>query len=616
MIMKEEIMKTITKTLSALLALMLGTTLLVGCEGKTQTKTVYELPYYSGTNVNEITGEPEYNQNLWRRNSDLLSGADPFILDNTAQDGYYYLYSTGNSNGFSAYRTKNFTTWEGVGQILEGEDGWSAYWAPEVAAEENADGGMTYYLFYSAMPSELAASDGHVMFVATADSPAGPFEMVDFTDEASCGAGNTHASAGDMSYGKFALFDYEAMCEALNEECGTEFTVSDLPSLIDSHPFVTANGEKYIYFSLEDPRGIVGMKMENWYSIDYSTVTLLTRVGYYSLEDYEKEQAGEYVEKNEYELIGAEVNEGPEVIEHDGKFYLTFSVNGFYDASYSVMQSVGDSPLGPFTKLKDDQNGLFLSADLGGNAMASGTGHHSFFTIGDKLYLCYHRHNIVGSIDGGRGICVDELKWVETEGENGEKLDVLYANGPTVTVQPRFDAEAEYTNIAEEGTVSLVSGTPEDGSSAEFLNDGLLSYNVSVDQAFLDEHVKEAVTTTNATYEIVFDGAREIRGFMVYGSKYTDRYFAAVRDIELVAEENGAEKIYYIEELPIDDSCVVYNEDELALGNYVIENIVYGSGVYAEFNAINVKSIRFTVVLPEGQESVGVSEIAVLGKQA
>ena len=60
----------------------------------------------------------------------------------------------------------------------------------------------------------------------------------------------------------------------------------------------------------------------------------------------------------------------------------------------------------------------------------------------------------------------------------------------------------------------------------------------------------------------------------------------------------------------------LYNEDELALGNYVIENVVYGSGVYAEFNAINVRSIRFTVVLPEGQESVGVSEIAVLGKRA
>lgn len=609
-------MNTIKKVVSVVAALSLSVCLFAGCSGETQIKTVYELPYYSGTNINEITGEPEYNQNLWRRNTDLISGADPFVLDNTAQDGYYYLYSTGATNAFSAYRSKNFTTWESVGQVLTGEDGWSAYWAPEVVAEENVDGGLTYYLFYSAMPSELAASEEKVMFVATADSPAGPFEMVDFTDEASCGAGNTHASAGDTSYGKFALFDYEAMCEALNEKCGTDFTVSELPSLIDSHPFVTANGEKYIYFSLEDPRGIVGMKMNNWYSIDYSTVTLLTRVGYYSIEDYEKEQAGENVEKNEYELIGAEVNEGPEVIEHDGKYYLTFSVNGFYDASYSVMQSVGDSPLGPFTKLKDDQNGLFLSADLGSNAMASGTGHHSFFTVGDKLYICYHRHNIVGSIDGGRGICVDEVKWVETEDENGETLDVLYANGPTVTVQPRFDTEAEYVNIAEEGTVTLVSGTLENGSFASCLNDGLLSYNVSVSQEFLDAYVHEATSATDATYEITFSETREVRGFMVYGSKFMDRYFSSVRDVEIVAVNNGTERTYYIEELPIDNSCVVYNEDELALGNYVIENVVYGSGVYAEFNAINVKSIRFTVTRPEGQESVGVSEIAVLGKRA
>lgn len=608
-------MNTIKKIVSVVAAFLFGACMFVGCSGETQTKTVYELPYYSGTNVNEITGEPEYNQNLWRRNTDLISGADPFILDNTAQDGYYYLYSTGSTNAFSAYRTKNFTTWESVGQVLTGEDGWSAYWAPEVVAEENADGELTYYLFYSAMPSELAASDKKVMFVATSSSPAGPFEMVDFTDKESSG-GNTHTNEGDNSYARYALFDYEALNKALNEACGTDFAVSELPSLIDAHPFVTSDGERYIYFSLEEPRGIVGMKMENWYKIDYSTVTLLTRVGYYSLEDYEKEQAGEYVEKNEYELIGAEVNEGPEMIEHNGKYYLTFSVNGFYDASYSVMQSVGDSPLGPFTKLKDDQNGLFLSADLGSNAMASGTGHHSFFTVGDKLYICYHRHNIVGSIDGGRGICVDEVKWVETEDENGETLDVLYANGPTVTIQPRFDTEAEYVNIAEEGTVTLVSGTMENGSSASYLNDGLLSYNVSVSQEFLDAYVHEATSTTDATYEITFSEAREVRGVMVYGSKYMDRNFSSVRDVEIVAVENGTERTYYIEELPIDDSCVVYNEDELALGNYVIENVVYGSGVYAEFNAINVKSIRFTVTCPEGQESVGVSEIAVLGKRA
>ena len=137
-----------------------------------------------------------------------------------------------------------------------------------------------------------------------------------------------------------------------------------------------------------------------------------------------------------------------------------------------------------------------------------------------------------------------------------------------------------------------------------------------VSQEFLNNYVKEATTAGEATYEITFDTAREIRGFMVYGSKYMDRYFSSVYDVELTAEENGTEKIYYIEELPVNESCIVYNEDELLIGNYVIENVVYGSGVYAEFDALNIKSIRFSVKAPEGQSLVGISEIAVLGKRA
>ena len=609
-------MNTIKKVVAVGAALFLSMCLLAGCGGGTQAKTVYELPYYDGTDTDEVTGLSEYNATLWRRNSDTIDkhGADPFVLDNSANDGYYYIYVTGFINGLVGYRTKDFTTIECVGRILTGETNWSDYWAPEVISETDEQGNTTYFLYYSAHPSDYPTA-GYAMFLATSDSPSGPFELVDFTDAESCG-GNTHTNAGNTSYGKYALFDFEAMCAALNEKMGTSFTVNNLPSMIDAHPFVTSNGDKYIYFSLESPRGIVGMKMKNWYSIDYSTVTLLTRVGYYTLEDYYKAEAGEDVEQNEYELMGAEVNEGPEVIEHEGKYYLTFSVNGYSDASYSLMQAVGDSPLGPFTKLGDDQNGLFLSSDIGSNAMTSGTGHHSFFTVGDELYISYHRHQITGTIDGGRMICFDKVEWVETEGENGEKVDVLYVNGPTVTEQPRFDADAEYVNIAEEGTVTIVSGNLENDSSASSLNDGLLSYNVMVSQEFLNNYVKEATTAGEATYEITFDTAREIRGFMVYGSKYMDRYFSSAYDVELTAEENGTEKIYYIEELPVNESCIVYNEDELLIGNYVIENVVYGSGVYAEFDALNIKSIRFSVKAPEGQSLVGISEIAVLGKRA
>ena len=606
-------MKRLGKIISVVVAFLLGTGLFAGCDVGTQTKTVYELPYYNGTDINEVTGRSEYNKTLWRRNTDLISGADPFVFNNSERDGFYYIYITGGA-GLIGYRTKDFITIECVGRILQGETNWTGYWAPEVSYETDEDGNTMYFLYFSAHPSDYPTS-GHAMFLATSSSSAGPFEMVDFTDAENCD-GNMHTDTGNTSYGKYALFEYEAMCAALNEEMGTSFTVNNLPSMIDAHPFVTAKGDKYIYFSLENPRGIVGMKMDNWYSIDYSSVTLLTRVSYYTLEDYYKAEAGEEVERNEYEMMGAEVNEGPEMIEHDGKYYLTFSVNGYTDASYSLMQAVGDTPLGPFTKLKDDQNGLFLSSDLGNNAMTSGTGHHSFITIGDKLYLSYHRHTVTGTIDGGRMVCFDEVKWVETEGENGEKLDVLYVNGPTVTEQPRFDAEAEYVNIAEEGTVTLVSGNLVNGSSADSLNDGLLSYNVVVNQEFLDNYVREATTEGEATYEIVFDQAREIRGFMVYGSKYMDRYFSNVYNVELTAVENGTEKTYYIEDLPVPDSCIVYNEDELENGNYLVENIVYGSGVYAEFDALNVKSIRFTVKAPDDQSLIGLSEIAVLGKRA
>lgn len=71
-----------------------------------------------------------------------------------------------------------------------------------------------------------------------------------------------------------------------------------------------------------------------------------------------------------------------------------------------------------------------------------------------------------------------------------------------------------------------------------------------------------------------------------------------------------------IEKLEPDDTCIIYNEDELALGNHVVESVVYGSGVYAEFDALKVKNIRFTVKPLDGESDIGLSEIAVIGKRS
>ena len=227
-------MKKLKKVISVAAAFLFGACMFVGCSGSSQAKTVYELSYYDGTNFDEVTGLSEYNASLWRRNSDTIDiyGADPFVLDNSANDGYYYIYVTGYINGLVGYRTKDFTMIECVGRILTGETNWSAYWAPEVISETDEQGNTTYFLYYSAHPSDYPTS-GYAMFLATSDSPVGPFELVDFTDTESCG-GNTHTNAGNTSYGKYALFDYEAMCTALNEEMGTSFTVNNLPSMIDA----------------------------------------------------------------------------------------------------------------------------------------------------------------------------------------------------------------------------------------------------------------------------------------------------------------------------------------------------------------------------------------------
>ena len=78
--------------------------------------------------------------------------------------------------------------------------------------------------------------------------------------------------------------------------------------------------------------------------------------------------------------------------------------------------------------------------------------------------------------------------------------------------------------------------------------------------------------------------------------------------MNFICEENGAEKIYYIEELNVDrDATWLYDEMEDTW------TPIFGGGCYAEFAGINVKSIRFTVEVPEGQEKAAVSEIALVG---
>ena len=618
--------------------LIASTAVLASCGGEVD-ETQYEIANYQGQ-LQEGQTKSDYNKSLFYRNDRVADGADPFVLDNTSRDGYYYMYTTDGS--FSTFRSKNLTDWEKVGNALDnlhfdanGNPSLARrlsskdLWAPEVVYDAEADNGEgLYYLFFSATPERdnsvvggggvIACSPTYMPYVAVSKYAYKDFQFVDFKDADSCGQENVHTFNQEQGLEdedgnvKDAFPDYFARYVFLEPGKYYEFCKSagvnlDLRSsymgkyvgAIDPHPY-EINGKKYMYWVVDcGQNGIIGMEMENWLKPKWETAKLLTMSRYYTVADYMEALDGNEVETVSYENEGNIINEGMCMTEHNGKYYLTFSVNDYANNSYQVCQAVADSPLGDFRKLRAEEGAVLLSAGLQGSQEISGTGHHSFVTVNGTMYIVYHRHNSFTTMGGARNPAVDEVTWITVKDKSGNNLDVMYANGPTSTVQPAIGGE--YKNIAREATVS-------GADNASYLNDGLLSLYMQQNATFI-ENVKETLITAETTFTLDFETARSVRAVMVYNSKNAETIFKSVKRIELVCEENGVDVVYFIKDLEF--SKEYYKADDLYGNAYYVTP---GSCVYAEFDELKVKSIRVTVDLPEGQESVGISEIRVLGK--
>lgn len=594
--------------------------LLAGCAGETQ----YEVASYQGE-LKEGETKADFNQELFYRNDQKTSGADPFVLDNTEVDGYYYQYVTDGS--LFCYRSTNLMDWEPVGNTLDNlefaDDGSqtefrrvtdSEMWAPEVVYDPDTE---TYYMFFSASPAEdktieagvNGVEEGHpyqIMFVATSKYPDKDFQLVNFKDEASCGKGNLHTydeKKYPHYFAKYLMFDCEEY-RAFSDSTGGSRAegYGGYVGGIDPHPYIDEDGTKYLYWV--DCRGsdrLVGVKMENWLKPDWSTATALTYHTYYTVEDWKSAQAGGSPQLVSYELAGVAINEGPQVIKHNNKYYMTFSVNAYTDSSYQVAQAVSDSPLGPYRKLTEDEGGIVISGGTAGSQEISGTGHHTLLEVGGKLYIIYHRHDDFVVAGHKRNAAIDEVKWITIKDKDGNDLDVMYTNGPTCTVQPKLEAFSDYKNIAQEATVS-------GSEDVSYLNDGLLSIYKYANPNFI-ENIKETTITETTTFTFDFEEARKVRAVMVYNSKMENASFQKIARIEFVCEENGEEVTRFIKDLEF--SSEFFKSNDLDGSIYYITP---GAAAYAEFSELDVKSIRITVEVPEGQESVGISEIRILGK--
>lgn len=603
-----------------MMLLVAASMLLVGCANETQ----YEVSNYQGE-LAEGETKSDYNKELFYRNDKQTGLADPFVLDNTTIDGYYYMYGTEGS--LFCYRSKDLMDWEPVGNALDNyfynEDGsrseelkatWQDIWAPEVVYDSDTE---VYYMFFSATPVEdasVVAGNGvekgtptRQLMVATSQYPYKGFRVVDFKDSESCGKENIHTYSESKYPHYFAKYlmleptEYIAFSKANGrEDAGVGY--GGYTTAIDPHPYVDEDGTKYLLWvdNLDQDR-LCGVKMDNWLKPDWSTAKVLTYTHYYTVDDWKAARDGAVVEQVSYENETNHTNEGPVITKHNGKYYLTFSVNDYWDSSYQIGQAVSDNILGPYRKLTEAEGGLLLSGGVAGSQDISGTGHHSFITLGDKMYVIYHRHNDFTAAGSARNHAIDEIKWITIKDRDGNDLEVMYANGPTCTVQPKIEAFSEYKNIA---TDAKVSGS----SDAMCLNDDLLSIYKYGDTSFM-EYIKETTITETTTFTFDFTEARTARAVMVYNSKNENESFRKISKVEFVCEEDGEEVIRYIENMEF--SSEFYRANDLDNSIYYI---IPGACSYAEFSELNVKSVRITVEVPEGQEKVGISEIRILGK--
>lgn len=173
---------------------------------------------------------------------------------------------------------------------------------------------------------------------------------------------------------------------------------------IDGHFFFDDDGSIYLYIAyfVNSCEEIWGCRMEPDLSgIVPGTLTRLTSC-----------------QKDE-----GRVNEGPFMLKYQGKYFLTYSINGYTEHNYSVRLAVADSPLGTY-----NAKGTILQK----SGPLVGTGHHSFTTSpdGTELIIVYHCHYSTTQIHA-RKLCIDRCKFVETD--DGYTISVY---GPTSAAQP------------------------------------------------------------------------------------------------------------------------------------------------------------------------------------
>lgn len=649
-----------------------GLLALAGCSKESAEAAPESLPYYDECTHEEGAVLSNMNNNLFYRNElvygETIQGADPAVIQITDEEdpdyGKFVLTITSGSYSFSGYISDDLVNWEPIGLIMKADDSGDTdkskvlyynTWAPEMVWDEE-DG--KYYLFFSATPCNKTEVTGYgndsgatssvfnreytcLPYVAVSDSFRGPFELIDHNDtyryadgtpmqrngeevpKADAPAVTAHAEITDNAMGysyflKYSVFDpyliWEAICNSDDPYVReiADYEPTKILRSIDFHPFVAENGEKYLYFvcnkdgaySENNSTYVMGIRMESWTEPDYSTLSRLSRYGYYEVDDMDDGT----IERPAYENTDAHINEGPWMTEHNGKYYLTLSVNGYGTTFYKVVQAISDSPLGPFRKLTENEGGVLLGADSIDDV--SGPGHHALVEVGDEMYIVYHKHNdpLVGGNE--RHIATNQVKWTSITDKDGQELDVMYANGPTTgAIQPLPEFASGYDNIASRAEVEASNLYGD--SKASFLNDGLVPVFTGLNVGYTGNYVRSAEFSGETEISLTFEDYETIRAIMIYNSEWIENAFYEIEEIAF--DTRDGEKVI----------CHLAFDWE-ANSNAGFSMSPAGAAI-AEFDETEAREIRIKVKPATSEElpmhdsmqeaQLAIGEIVVLGKE-
>lgn len=468
----------------------------------------------SGCSAREIVLKDAQDiKDLGYINKEKISNiGDPYLV---TENGKYYVTATCDGKGYDIYSSEDLVNWTKEGRIFTSSstEGWvrSSLWQPQIVIGDDGN----YYLYY------CGNNDGNSLRigVAVADSITGPYK--DALDH--------------------PLLPYNV-------------------ATIDPNLYKDDDGRMYLYFSRDCSENIVdGHHTSQLYCIEMETYT--------SIKD-DMDPVLLVTPEQDWELASGDYrwNEGPDILKHDGKYYLFYSGGCYADSTYAIGYAVSDSPMGPFVKYEN--NPVISSTDS-----VSGPGNNSFFVTldGKELYTCYHTHTIKSIGGGNRKVTIDRC---------GFRQDgSFYINGPTTTNQTPYSG---HTDLVKVEPIKVSAGVTIEGRSPNALIDGETLNSKNED---LYEW-RAAISDDGKAYaEFDFGDAKSIDCIYIYGSKNADY---EVSSINIVFDDGIIQKVY-----------VPSGSEEPAI---------------LHFDKVNTSKVRIEVEDPGSSKGFGLSEVVFYDK--